>query len=55
MEKAAELLVTSNLSVKEVMGKVGFNDKSDFVRSFKKAYGVTPSEYREGRANRKID
>lgn len=47
MKKAAELLTTSTLSVKEVMASVGFNDKSDFVRSFKKAYGAAPSDYRD--------
>jgi len=47
MQKAAELLTQSQLSVKQVMNKVGFHDKSNFVRSFKKAYGRTPSAYRE--------
>ena len=47
MQKAAELLTGSVLSVKEVMAKVGFNDKSDFVRSFRKTHGTTPSAYRE--------
>ena len=47
MQEAARLLAKPNLSVKEVMTKVGFNDKSNFVRSFKKAYGMTPSASRE--------
>ena len=47
MQEAARLLTKPNLSVKEVMTKVGFNDKSNFVRSFKKAYGMTPSASRE--------
>lgn len=46
MEKAKELLEDQSLRVKEVMAKVGFSDKSDFTRSFKKAYGVSPSRYR---------
>ncbi len=46
MQKARELLTYSLLSVKEIMAAVGFNDKSDFARSFKKAYGASPSEYR---------
>lgn len=47
MQEAARLLTKPNLSVKEVMTKVGFSDKSNFVRSFKKAYRATPSAYRE--------
>ncbi len=61
MEKAAELLADPTLSVKEIMDAVGFRDKSDFVRSFKKAYGVAPSAYQKKKAkpsvgkNHKID
>src|SRR5882724_8070588 len=43
MQEAARLLTGFNLSVKEVMAKVGFGDKSNFVRSFKKAHNMTPS------------
>jgi AraC family transcriptional regulator of arabinose operon len=49
MEKAVELLSERSLSVKEVMAKVGFNDKSDFARSFRKAYGIAPSDYRRNK------
>lgn len=43
---ARELLESSHLSVKEVMAKVGFNDKSYFARAFKQAFGAPPSSYR---------
>jgi transcriptional regulator GlxA family with amidase domain len=46
MESARGLLASSTMSVKRIIFEVGFNDKSNFVRSFKKAYGLTPSEYR---------
>jgi transcriptional regulator GlxA family with amidase domain len=46
VRKARGLLMESTLSVKQIMFAVGFNDKSDFVRSFKKAYGLSPSDYR---------
>lgn len=46
MSKARDLLKESRLSVKQIMFAVGFNDKSDFVRSFKKTYGLRPSDYR---------
>ncbi|MFN2517038.1 MAG: helix-turn-helix domain-containing protein [Pyrinomonadaceae bacterium] len=47
MKQAKELLETSYLSVKEVMGRVGVTDESHFVRAFKKTYGCTPAQHRE--------
>ena len=48
IEKAAQLLRGDELlSIKEVMAQVGFVDKSSFTRSFKRAFGVAPSEYRQ--------
>lgn len=46
MERARQLLETSFLSVKQVMAAVGINDSSHFVRSFKNAFGLTPTDYR---------
>jgi AraC-like DNA-binding protein len=46
MQKARELLETTFLNVKEVMLEVGVKDKSHFIKGFKKAYGLTPSQYR---------
>jgi AraC family transcriptional regulator of arabinose operon len=46
MERARQLLETSFLSVKQIMAAVGINDSSHFVRSFKNAYGLTPTDYR---------
>jgi len=46
MQKASELLVTTLLSIKEIMAEAGFHNKSNFTRSFRKHFHVTPSEYR---------
>jgi two-component system response regulator YesN len=47
MQKAAELLTTSpSVSVKQIMAMVRYDDKSHFVRNFKRAYALTPSQYR---------
>lgn len=46
LRRAKELLETTFLNVKETMATVGVNDPSHFVRDFKKAFGVTPSEHR---------
>jgi transcriptional regulator GlxA family with amidase domain len=55
LEKAKYLLETSFLSVKEITHRVGLNDESHFVRDFKKAYGLAPTNYRtlfkEGQLN----
>jgi two-component system response regulator YesN len=40
-----ELLLTGEYSVSEVAGLAGFNDISYFSREFKRATGVSPSEY----------
>lgn len=48
MQQAASLLTTTFLSVKEIVRCVGCTDESHFVRDFKRIYGVTPSEYRNG-------
>ena len=42
---AKELLLTGEYSVSEVAGLAGFNDISYFSREFKRATGVSPSEY----------
>lgn len=47
LNKAASLLLTSNLSVKEVAGLVGFEDPYHFSRNFKKFHGLAPLHYRD--------
>lgn len=48
MEKAKELLMTTECSMKEICSLVGYADPNYFSRSFKKNVGVTPTEYKEG-------
>ncbi|MDR1201374.1 MAG: response regulator [Tannerellaceae bacterium] len=43
---AAQLLITTNLSIQEIIYKVGINNKSYFYREFFKKYKMTPKEYR---------
>jgi len=47
IQRAKELLDNSNLSVKEVAWKLGFEDQLYFSRIFKKVTGVPPSVYRK--------
>lgn len=46
MERAKHLLETTFLSVKEVMQTVGVNNRSHFIKDFKKLYGLTPTQLR---------
>src|SRR5689334_6940174 len=47
LDRARELLLRTCLSVKEVMGLVGWNDPSHFGREFKRRFGVGPLELRD--------
>lgn len=47
MERASELLRTTDLSVVEICGQVGISDAQYFSRVFKSFYGTPPSAYRE--------
>lgn len=44
---AAQLLITTNLTIQEVIYKVGISSKAYFYREFAKKYNMTPSEYRQ--------
>ena len=46
IEKAKELLTTTEYSMKEICSMVGYADPNYFSRSFKKNVGVTPTEYK---------
>jgi YesN/AraC family two-component response regulator len=47
IEKAKELLTHTNWRSSEVGGRVGYANPQYFATAFKKATGVSPSEYRE--------
>lgn len=47
LSEAIELLKNTNLSVEEIMAKVGYNDRSLFYRHLKKFSGQTPGDIRE--------
>ena len=46
LKKAASLLETSNLRVKEIRVQVGAANDTHFVREFRKFFGASPSAYR---------
>jgi AraC-like DNA-binding protein len=52
LRKAAERLVTRRDPVTEVALDVGFGDLSNFIRSFRAEFGVSPSQYRISRTSK---
>lgn len=46
IEKASELIRESNLRILDVASACGFKTQQHFARSFRRVYGVNPTEYR---------
>lgn len=46
LRKAAELLKAGGLSIAEIAERVGFNTPGYFTKSFKKLFGVLPTQYK---------
>ena len=47
MERAAELLHTTELSLEGVAKAVGYSSVSQFIAAFRQQYGLTPGQYRK--------
>ncbi|WP_315080463.1 AraC family transcriptional regulator [uncultured Clostridium sp.] len=48
LEKAANLISNTDLSITEISLEVGFSNISYFIRSFKEKYNATPKEFKIG-------
>jgi AraC family transcriptional regulator of adaptative response / methylphosphotriester-DNA alkyltransferase methyltransferase len=46
MAHATEFLATTDLPMKEIARRVGYDDPSQFSKAFKHTYGVSPSKWR---------
>jgi transcriptional regulator GlxA family with amidase domain len=46
LQKAAQLLTISNLSIKEIAHTVGYRHHSSFVRAFQRRFALAPKQYR---------
>lgn len=53
LEKARELLLRRDIEVREAASLVGYSDEYYFSRCFKKYYGVSPSQVKYMKANRR--
>lgn len=51
IELAASMLLSSNMSVKEISETLNYTDQPYFTKSFKKIVGCSPSEYRKANRN----
>lgn len=47
IEKAKELLCESELRISEIAARVGYDNDKHFMKSFKAAVGVSPTQYRK--------
>jgi AraC family transcriptional regulator len=55
LRRAARLLTDGDRAVSDIAFEVGFGDLSNFVRTFRRASGASPGQYRNAaRGNRKI-
>ncbi len=48
MEKAKELIIKYKVPLREVGAMIGYMDQAHFYKNFKKYYGITPGDMREG-------
>jgi AraC family transcriptional regulator, regulatory protein of adaptative response / methylphosphotriester-DNA alkyltransferase methyltransferase len=46
MERAAELLATRRLTVRDVAFRVGYRQPAQFAKAFRRHHGLSPSDYR---------
>lgn len=46
MQKAAQILKTSNVNLSEIYMELGYQNLSSFIQSFKQIYGTTPKQFR---------
>jgi AraC-like DNA-binding protein len=51
MRKAAEMLSTRSLTVREVAHRVGYRQPAQFAKAFRRYQGVAPSDFRASPSN----
>lgn len=49
--QASVALLNSDLSVSEIAGRVGYNQASNYIATFKRIIGCTPAQYRKQQKN----
>ncbi|MDR3191851.1 MAG: helix-turn-helix transcriptional regulator [Treponema sp.] len=51
MDKVKELLITTDLKIKDIAAEVGYMDTASFLRKFRETEGITPGQFREKTRN----
>jgi AraC-like DNA-binding protein len=51
LNKAARMLLESNISLEELVKEVGYSSSNYFIKKFKEKYYVTPTQYRRNSLN----
>lgn len=54
LNKAIELLSSTDLKIRDISETIGYENDTHFIRTFKKVYGLSPNQYRQQLTN-KID
>lgn len=49
MDRAAELLFTRGMTVREIAHRVGYRQPAQFAKAFRRQHGLAPSDYRSTR------
>jgi AraC family transcriptional regulator of adaptative response / methylphosphotriester-DNA alkyltransferase methyltransferase len=49
MDRAADLLVSGGLTIREVAYRVGYRQPAQFAKAFRRHHGTSPSEFRASR------
>jgi AraC family transcriptional regulator of arabinose operon len=55
LQKAARLIVFTDMRIKEITFELGYEHSSSFVRAFRKRYRTAPQTYRRERLNANQD
>lgn len=53
MKEVSTLLITTKLSIAEIMHRTGYANKASFYKAFSAAYGMTPTKYRQDEWDKK--
>lgn len=53
MKEVSALLITTKLSIAEIMHRTGYANKASFYKAFSAAYGMTPTKYRQDEWDKK--